>query len=237
MKRPNVLKQCTPNSKSTDRASRRFQQKYFIIEVVWPLFVTMSNMQLAFVRHGRTNSNELGRKGLFGQNDGLNTIGREQIERAANILDKQAKPEVIICSPYLRTRESADILAAFFKVAVEIDGRIQETDVGDWKGQVIENSIKEWLEVPPEQVHSYRPPNGETWLEIGQRVVACVEDWAEREYESVLFVSHREPIRCGIGVLLGEDPTTWTDASYENGSVSLLQTSGTGYHEVFLNRA
>src|SRR5689334_23024116 len=70
----------------------------------------MSKKLIYFVRHGETEWNALGiRQGPEGH---LSEKGRLQASEAAKKFPKhKGRPQVIIASPYERTRETADIIA------------------------------------------------------------------------------------------------------------------------------
>ncbi len=52
-------------------------------------------MEVFFVRHGKTNNNTLGRNALLGTDDGLNSIGQEQIFKTAKILQRNKIQKII----------------------------------------------------------------------------------------------------------------------------------------------
>src|SRR5664279_5493955 len=70
----------------------------------------MATKIIYFVRHGETQNNALGiRQGAEG---GLTEKGREQALATAKRFPKhRGKPQIIIASPYERTKETANIIA------------------------------------------------------------------------------------------------------------------------------
>ncbi|KKS38949.1 MAG: Isoleucine-tRNA ligase [Parcubacteria group bacterium GW2011_GWA2_42_14] len=143
------------------------------------------------MRHGESLSNI---KNLCGSIDGhpLTLKGRVQAEKRAGLLKKRGI-DLIISSPVLRTRETAEIVGKIIELPVHFDKRIQEVNVGDFH------------ERPDHMYHSYfsshlekftkRPPNGETLSELRARIMDFMADMEQKHSgKTILIVSHEYPI-------------------------------------------
>jgi len=128
----------------------------------------------------------------------LDEQGCREIEICATLIDPV--PTLIQSSPQLRARQSADIIAARYRLPVEIAPALDELDAGDWTGR----SFSE-LESDPhwrrwnQRRGSNAPPNGESMASVQQRVVAHIAQLCRsRAGECIVLASHAEPIRAAI---------------------------------------
>ncbi len=94
-------------------------------------------MNILIVRHGQTDVN-LERR-LQGLTDNpLNDTGREQAQIAKQKLEDEPI-DLIICSPLVRARETADIINKGRNIKIIYDDRIIERDFGEFEGDYIKN--------------------------------------------------------------------------------------------------
>lgn len=147
---------------------------------------------LALVRHGQTDWNLQGR--YQGQIDEpLNAAGLEQAAALADHLDGSCF-DAIYASGLQRARCTAEIVAGRLRLAVHIDPRLREVNLGEWEGLTVPEIKTRYAEVwearqaDPEHV---RPPGGETVVEVGRRMCQAADDIA-RDWPGgrVLVVSH-----------------------------------------------
>lgn len=160
---------------------------------------------LILVRHGETDWNRTGR--WQGHADKpLNQTGRTQARRLA---DELAAEDVtaVYASDLSRARETAEIVAARLGADVELDPRLREVDVGSWSGLTTDEirerapaEIARWHNGDP----THRFGSGETYTEMGERVVAALEEIAARHPdERIVVVLHGGPIRAVLAHAAG----------------------------------
>jgi broad specificity phosphatase PhoE len=90
-------------------------------------------MNLYLTRHGETDWNAQHR--VMGKADiELNATGIEQAKNILNELPK-FKIDMIISSPLIRARQTAEILAQPIASKIILDDRISERDFGEFEGQ------------------------------------------------------------------------------------------------------
>ena len=166
---------------------------------------------LLLVRHGETDWNRDGR--WQGHADTpLNERGREQARSLAAQLEGGESIAAVYASDLARARETAEIVAAPLGLEVEIDPRLREIDFGSWEGLTTPEIEQRF----PEEVARWRSNDGsqafaggETYAEMGERVVRALSDIAAAHpSQTVLVILHGGPIR-GIlahaaGVTYGE---------------------------------
>lgn len=93
-------------------------------------------MKIYVVRHGQTNSNVERIIDGCRRDSSLNEIGIAQAGLARELL-KDVKFDAIICSPLVRTRQTADILN-INNAPIIYDDRLLERDAGEFTGKSLE---------------------------------------------------------------------------------------------------
>lgn len=89
-------------------------------------------MKLLMVRHGRTDWNDL--KKIQGCVDiGLNETGRNQAKETAKLLENE-NIDLIISSPLIRTKQTAEIINEGRNINIIYDERLKERDFGEFEG-------------------------------------------------------------------------------------------------------
>jgi broad specificity phosphatase PhoE len=145
------------------------------------------------------------------------------------------KPTLIVASPYLRTTESARLIADYAKIS-EIttltDERIRERELGLFDRLTKRGAMERFPEECAARERNgkfyYRPPGGESWCDVALRVRhfwrdICLHHAGER----VLIVTHEVVIRVFRYVVenLNEQEILAIDkaSDIDNGGISLYQ--------------
>jgi broad specificity phosphatase PhoE len=135
----------------------------------------------------------------------LTAVGRLQIAAVAETL-KSADADVLLSSPLLRTRQTAEIIAEATGLEVFIDGRLCEAGMGIYEGKSAEEL---WQKYPtPESRLAPDPLDGvESYLDIRSRVTALLADIRSRFMGGkVIIVSHGDTLEQLHGILTNEAP-------------------------------
>ncbi len=149
------------------------------------------------VRHGRTEANATGL--LLGRADPeLDDVGRRQAAAMATALPDDA---LVVSSPLLRTRQTADAIAGGGDVA--IDERFIELDYGDFDLKPLADiPAATWAEWRSD-VH-FAPPAGESLAALGARVSEALDEYeAMGRSGDVVIVCHVSPIKAALAWALG----------------------------------
>jgi alpha-ribazole phosphatase len=101
-------------------------------------------------------------------------------------------------SPALRCRQTA---MALWSETVEVDARLWEQDFGAWEGMAFAD-LPDLGALSLLDLAARRPPRGESFLELSERVGPALEDLAERGGR-VALVAHAGVIRAALGLALG----------------------------------
>jgi probable phosphoglycerate mutase len=152
-----------------------------------------------FIRHGESEWNAAGR--WQGQADPpLSALGREQARALAAALAPLAagRRVLIAASDLARARETADIVGAALGLAVRLDARLRELDVGAWSGHTPAEVERRW----PADLARFRagddafaPGGGESRLALRARVGAALAELEASGAETVALVSHLGVVR------------------------------------------
>ena len=155
-------------------------------------------------RHGQTAYNAEGR--FQGQQAiPLNEVGRAQ---AVELAERAAGYDfaALWCSPLLRARETADVVAARIGLAPVEDARLMETDSGDWTDRSFADVIAEAPDAFAAFANadaSFAFPGGESFAQQEVRVAAALDDVEAGELPA-LVVCHGMVIRAALAVRAGE---------------------------------
>ena len=163
----------------------------------------MTSGQLIIVRHGRTAYNAQGR--LQGRTDNpLDDVGEEQATRVARHLKASVGADsLVMCSPLVRARQTAQAIADELELEVSIDERWIEIDYGALEGvrqiDVPGDIWSEWRQDP-----SFAPELGESLVSVQERVASACDELMERlEGRTAVIVTHVSPIKSSIAWALG----------------------------------
>lgn len=129
---------------------------------------------------------------------------------AKDILDAECHPSRIVASPYVRTRETAEIVAQTLGGhEVATDERLIEWQVGDWFGKPLEE-FRKAAGYDQEPFH-LKLKDIEQFEQLSARVIAALQDILDslEENACAVAISHREPMVSAILKLQGK--TDWTD--------------------------
>lgn len=159
---------------------------------------------LHVVRHGRTAQNASGL--LLGRLDPpLDELGQAQAQAMAATYGHVDR---VICSPLLRTRETA----AAFGVEPIIDERWIELDYGEYDGRPLGEIRSETWKAWRSDL-DFAPPGGESIRQLGVRVRSALDDLiadGSAADRTTVIVTHVSPIKAAVCWALGaDDLTAW----------------------------
>jgi probable phosphoglycerate mutase len=133
-------------------------------------------------------------------------LGREQAASAAAEIERRGGAEVIVCSPMLRTRETAQVVGdRLGLVPVVVEG-LEELSFGDWEGRTFAEVMTGW----PDEMAAWlaspdiAPPGGESARAAAARIGAALDRvLADHAGRRVLVVAHVGTIRVLTARALG----------------------------------
>jgi len=182
-----------------------------------------ATIQIALLRHAQTDLH-----GCFcGHSDpSLSVPGQEQlptiIQSMAHIV-----PRAIWSSDLRRARETAEPIAKHFGLGYKTSPGFREMNFGNWEGltwKEVElqypDDARAWAKLFPH----YRPPGGESFLELQARAVAHLEQLAKHaEPGCTLVITHAGFIRTTVAWVLGvPDERIWRIGQH-HGALTILE--------------
>lgn len=139
----------------------------------------------------------------------LSDLGHEQAQALGQwfgTLPADRKPEVVLTSPYVRARQTTQLLmeAAGLeprKVRVRVDERLREKEFGLLDRLTVHGIRQKYPELSAQRIHVgkfyFRPPGGESWCDVILRLRSVIE-MVSREHagQRVLVVAHQVIVNC-----------------------------------------
>lgn len=193
---------------------------------------------LWLIRHGRTvgdaDRRYLGRTDLPMSRDGEAEIERVRRFLAAHPLDR------ILCSDLVRSRRTAEILAAGRAVPIEVEPGLREIDMGAWEGR----ERAELARADPDawrargaDLEGFRPPGGESFADVADRATKVVSRLEiDPSPDHVLICGHAGVDRVLLARLLGLPLAAIFRFAQPHGAVSRLEFAGGGARLTLLAR-
>jgi probable phosphomutase (TIGR03848 family) len=148
----------------------------------------------------------------------------------------------VYSSPLERTRETAAPIAAAAGCEVQIDDALVELDVGDWTGLDLKEAYKrpEWATIQ-RYPSGFTFPNGESFVEMQGRMIGVLGRLRARHPgETVVAVSHADPIRAAVAYAMGThldlfqrivvSPCSLTAIALGDAGPTILTVNATGDH-------
>jgi broad specificity phosphatase PhoE len=122
-------------------------------------------------------------------------------------LTARERPQVVLCSPYVRARDTARLLMEQaglregHEVRLRIDERLREKEFGLLDRLTRHGIRQKYPELHEQRTHVgkfyFRPPGGESWCDVILRLRSLTEMMArEHAGERVLVVAHQVIVNC-----------------------------------------
>ena len=157
-------------------------------------------LPLFLVRHGQTHLHKVGIMAGWHNDPGLDVEGKQQVKRLAEELEKRFRENgvtALYASPLPRTRQTAEIIAAYLDLPLHLEPGLKDINVGEWEGR----SLKEIRDSDVGMQYFRDPvgvrlPGGEEITEVRDRVIPVIERIKETYSGGpVIVVSHLDVIR------------------------------------------
>jgi probable phosphoglycerate mutase len=151
------------------------------------------------LRHGETvHTREKRFSGSGGDDPPLSEDGRAQAVASGQRLAALGGVDLVVSSPLLRARETAQTVAECLGAPLEVDDDLAECGFGAWEGLTFAEVEERW----PDELASWlastavAPPGGESFDAVLGRVRSARDRLLERAHNgTVVVVSHVTPIK------------------------------------------
>jgi len=146
---------------------------------------------LFIIRHGKTEGAEDRRyKGHI--DVPLSEEGLKEVEFLAEVLSSAGiKDSHIYSSDLKRAMQTAEIIGRVLGCSITVEPRLRERNFGLWEGMTFDEISKKWPEAfenwkaDPLRFH---PPEGESTLEVRDRVIEAVNEILHRHKGQKIFI-------------------------------------------------
>ncbi len=171
-------------------------KKKYVIESVEELkkYTKKSGNKYFVVRHGQSEANV--DHTISSQDISIHPLTEQGREEAKNAAHKIEKPDIIIASDFLRTKQTAEIIAEHFgidKSEIKFDQRLREINAGDFNGKTWEDYDQYFSDTEDHLTKTL--PNGENSMMVKQRVMSLLlEVDSEYKDKTICIVSHGLPL-------------------------------------------
>jgi len=174
-------------------------------------------------RHGQSSYNLAGRTQGQTNDSVLTELGQQQaVQVGQRLQDKHI--ELILCSPLVRARQTAELANRSLNVPIIYDDRFIEVNVGEIEGlhytEIMEKygeKYQQWRS-SDQQFENLRFNGGESKKEVRQRVFAGLQEYAEQSPYSVIAVSSHGIMLTQLFIALGKKAV-----DVPNGSILQLE--------------
>jgi len=132
---------------------------------------------------------------------GLTKKGKEQVKSVVEKF-KAKNVDLIYSSDFLRTCQTAEIVAKILGLKIIFDKRLRDINFGIFYGGKIDEYRKFFTN--KKQKFFKRPPKGESWRDVKKRTIDFIKD-IEKKYKNktIIIISHGDPIWLLNGFLKG----------------------------------
>lgn len=176
-------------------------------------------MRLIFIRHAESRHSIEKIIAVRSACPGLTETGFAQARALAQRLQAAGElgdAPVLLSSPALRARQTAEPIASAFGLAVQVDDRLVEIDTGEAEGLThAEYEARYGAFTLPAEPARLFAPGGENWQQFTARVAAAQQDIAlAHPGQTVAAVTHAGFIVVSFLKFMGVSPTeqrAWID--------------------------
>ena len=180
-----------------------------------------------FMRHGEADNNV--NRILVGRHieSHLTEIGRQQVKDTANYL-KEIIVDKVFVSPVIRARETAEIVCDVINLDYEIDERLYEIELGKLVGMNYEDIIEKhgnlflkFYSGDEQMLDNY---GVESFTSVKMRIKHLLDEAIERYPDkNIIFVTHLDPIKAAISLLLDLKPEALYQWHIRNAALTILK--------------
>ena len=180
-----------------------------------------------FMRHGEADNNV--NRILVGRHieSHLTEIGRQQVRDTANYL-KEILVDKVFVSPVIRARETAEIVCDVINMDYEIDERLYEIELGKLVGMNYEDIIEKhgnlFLKFYSGDEQMLDDYGVESFTSVKMRIKHLLDEAIERYPDkNIVFVTHLDPIKAAISLLLDLKPEALYQWHIRNAALTILK--------------
>ena len=163
----------------------------------------------------------------------LTEYGRRQVAETAKYL-KNVPIEKIYVSPVTRAIETAKIVCKIIGIKYYIDDRLYEIELGKLVGMHYEEIIQKYgnlfLKFYREDDPTLISCGVESFTSVKERIKHLLDEIVEKyEDKNILMITHLDPIKAAISILLDLKPNALFNWNIRNAALTILKHEGKIY--------
>jgi 2,3-bisphosphoglycerate-dependent phosphoglycerate mutase len=166
----------------------------------------IEKVSIVLLRHGRSRADdEEVHEGRY--DSPLTDVGRAQVRaRALGWRDKGERFDLIICSPLVRARETAELVAETLGAPLEADDDWMEVDHGPLAGVPLSELAARFPGLPSRNPYEPVYGTGESAWQTHRRASAALERILRRGPGAYLIVGHGGILNAALRCVVGAQP-------------------------------
>lgn len=190
------------------------------------------------LRHGHTV--ETSHQCYIGQSDvELSPSGIRQAEEWADWFSRVPLKHVA-CSDLKRSAETAAIIGRRCEIQPTVFPKLKEIDLGEWEGlafQYVRTHYPDDYRRRGELIAAFRPPGGESFLDLQARVIPQFQQIMDTSEETILIVGHAGTNRVLLCHILGMPLKNLFRIKQDFGALNMVEIHSSGWRVQSLNLA
>ncbi|MDO8742592.1 MAG: histidine phosphatase family protein [bacterium] len=192
-------------------------------------------MRIIFIRHGELEGENS--SVLHDVNDpvSLSEKGRSTIIALCSVLKKE-EIGLIVSSPEIRTKESAEIISQELSIPTQYLEGLQGRKWGDFAGKTWDEVGKILGNKSTEERYEFVPPSGESWKQFESRMLTALRVISQSHQKNICIVSHGSSVRVLLQKIFAIPVEESLKLYPEYGSMSVVEYDGQNYTNPFFNR-
>ncbi|MBF4694056.1 alpha-ribazole phosphatase [Fusibacter ferrireducens] len=185
----------------------------------------MSKKTIYLIRHSRPVLADAQRRFIGQTNLPLSEEGMIQAKALGRFF-KDKNIEAIYCSDLLRSHDTAMEIGAQNNIRVQIISAFREIDLGRWEGETfseIARCYPDEFKARGQDIGYFRPPGGESFIDLSKRVLPIFEKIIRLEHQSVVIVGHAGVNRMILCNLLNIQMKNMFKINQNYGGINIIQ--------------
>lgn len=163
----------------------------------------------------------------------LSAVGQYQA-KLLNGFFSDKNISAVISSDFLRAKQTADILCGGTSPRI-ICKELAEMNLGLWEGLSFREIQEQWpelYEARGKNIGTIAPPQGESFLEAGTRMMRCMKTLCDRTHGNIAIVSHRGTSSGWLCLLMGISIDTVFSVRMPYAGITTLHLQENGNYQI-----
>jgi probable phosphoglycerate mutase len=179
------------------------------------------------IRHGKPVLPDTQRRFIGQSNLPISAEGLRQANAIGKML-KRKKIEMVYTSDLSRAYDTAQCIAMYHDVVIQQQPLLREISLGNWEGMTfseVASVFPDEFRARGQDIGYFRPPNGESFMDLKARVSEAFNDILRNSHETVAIVGHAGVNRVILCDLLKMPLSSLFKITQDYGGINILMGS------------